>query len=111
MSITPVNWATIPNGSTTSPSTTASAIAKAPADLTSKSAFLTLLVAQIKNQNPLNPTDGVQFLTQLTQFSQLEQAITTNQGLSSIQQTLTQQAAATTLNATGSGSASGSTTN
>ncbi len=38
-----------------------------------KEAFLKLLVAQIKNQNPLNPADGVQFLTQLAQFSELEQ--------------------------------------
>ena len=38
-----------------------------------KEAFLQLLVAQVKNQNPLNPTDGVQFLSQLAQFSQLEQ--------------------------------------
>ncbi|MBC7928815.1 MAG: hypothetical protein H7039_24490 [Bryobacteraceae bacterium] len=37
--------------------------------------FLQLLVAQVKNQDPLNPTDGVQFLTQLAQFSQLEQMI------------------------------------
>ena len=95
MSITPVNWATIPPvGSTTSTTTSANSNAQSSTDLSSKSAFLTLLVAQIKNQNPLNPTDGVQFLTQLTQFSQLEQAITTNQDLASIQQTLTQQAAA-----------------
>ena len=38
-----------------------------------KETFLQLLVAQIKNQNPLNPADGVQFLTQLAQFSELEQ--------------------------------------
>ncbi|MBC8167305.1 MAG: hypothetical protein H7Y20_15725 [Bryobacteraceae bacterium] len=37
--------------------------------------FLQLLVAQVKNQDPLNPTDGVQFLTQLAQFTQLEQTI------------------------------------
>jgi flagellar basal-body rod modification protein FlgD len=40
-----------------------------------KDAFLQLLVAQIKNQDPLNPTDGVQFLSQLAQFSELEQLI------------------------------------
>ena len=34
-----------------------------------------LLVAQIKNQNPLNPADGVEFLSQLAQFTQLEQTI------------------------------------
>ncbi|MFB3776031.1 MAG: flagellar hook assembly protein FlgD [Bryobacteraceae bacterium] len=40
-----------------------------------KDDFLQLLVAQIKNQNPLNPADGVEFLSQLAQFSQLEQLI------------------------------------
>jgi flagellar basal-body rod modification protein FlgD len=38
-----------------------------------KDTFLQLLVAQIKNQNPLSPADGVQFLTQLAQFSEMEQ--------------------------------------
>ena len=41
----------------------------------SKDAFLLLLVAQIRNQNPLSPADGVEFLSQLAQFSQLEQLI------------------------------------
>ena len=45
-------------------------VAKNPVN---KETFLQLLVAQIKNQNPLNPADGVQFLTQLAQFSELEQ--------------------------------------
>jgi flagellar basal-body rod modification protein FlgD len=43
--------------------------------LASKDAFLQLLIAQIKNQDPLNPTDSVQFLSQLAQFSELEQMI------------------------------------
>lgn len=38
-----------------------------------KEMFMQLLIAQVKNQDPLNPTDGVQFLTQLAQFSELEQ--------------------------------------
>ena len=42
-------------------------------DSTNKEMFLQLLVAQIKNQNPLSPTDGVQFLTQLAQFTEVEQ--------------------------------------
>jgi flagellar basal-body rod modification protein FlgD len=41
----------------------------------SKEMFLQLLVAQIRNQDPLNPADGVQFLSQLAQFSELEQLI------------------------------------
>jgi flagellar basal-body rod modification protein FlgD len=45
------------------------------ASIVKKDDFLRLLVAQIKNQNPLNPADGVEFLAQLAQFSQLEQLI------------------------------------
>ena len=41
----------------------------------SKDLFLQLLVAQIKNQDPLNPTDGTQFVSQLAQFSELEQVV------------------------------------
>jgi flagellar basal-body rod modification protein FlgD len=53
------------------------------ADPTSKLAneqtFLQLLVAQMRNQNPLNPTDSIQFVSQLAQFSQLEQMIALRQ--------------------------------
>jgi flagellar basal-body rod modification protein FlgD len=38
----------------------------------SESTFLQLLVAQLQNQDPLQPMDGMQFVTQLAQFSQLE---------------------------------------
>ena len=34
--------------------------------------FLTLMVAQINNQNPLEPQDGTEFVSQLAQFSQVE---------------------------------------
>lgn len=37
--------------------------------------FLQLLVSQLQNQDPLNPTDGTTFVTQLAQFSQLEQEL------------------------------------
>ncbi|MDZ4796858.1 MAG: flagellar hook capping FlgD N-terminal domain-containing protein [Bryobacteraceae bacterium] len=53
---------------------TGAAAAKKNSEVT-KDAFLQLLVAQVKNQDPLNPTDGVQFLSQLAQFTQLEQTI------------------------------------
>lgn len=38
-----------------------------------KEAFLQLLVCQIQNQDPLNPQDDTEFVSQLAQFSQLEQ--------------------------------------
>lgn len=47
-----------------------------------KTEFLTLLIAQLQNQDPLNPTDASEFTAQLATFSQLEQSIRTNQLLS-----------------------------
>ena len=37
--------------------------------------FLQLLVAQIHYQDPTNPTDSTAFVTQLAQFSSLEQLV------------------------------------
>ena len=42
-------------------------------NLANENTFLKLMIAQIQNQDPLNPTDSVQFLTQLAQYSTLEQ--------------------------------------
>ena len=46
--------------------------------------FLELLVAQISHQNPLDPMDGTQYVSQLAEFSSLEslQSIRTNTGRS-----------------------------
>lgn len=46
--------------------------------------FMTLLVAQLKNQDPLNPQDGAQFVAQLAQFNSLDQLIQINQQLSAL---------------------------
>lgn len=44
--------------------------------------FLDMLIAQLKNQDPLNPMDGQNFAAQLAQFSQLEQLMNINETLS-----------------------------
>jgi flagellar basal-body rod modification protein FlgD len=44
-------------------------------------AFLKLLVAQLQNQDPLNPQDNYEFVAQLAQFSSLEQTIGINDRL------------------------------
>lgn len=47
-----------------------------PADMNDagslKNEFITLMVAQIQNQDPLNPLDGTEYVGQLAQFSQVE---------------------------------------
>jgi len=58
--------------------------------LANKEVFLSLLVAQIKNQNPLNPTDSVQFLTQLSQFTQTEQTLGIREDLKQIKDAISQ---------------------
>lgn len=58
--------------------------------------FLQLLVAQLQNQDPLNPTDGTQFVAQLAQFQQLEQSMNTGQDVTAIRQDLDQLVAAGT---------------
>ena len=46
-----------------------------------KDAFLNLMIAQLKNQNPLEPMDGSDYSAQLAQFSSLEQLQNINQSL------------------------------
>ena len=40
-----------------------------------KDAFLKLLVAQLSHQDPLKPTEGTEFVAQLSQFAMVEQSI------------------------------------
>ena len=56
--------------------------------LANKETFLQLLVAQIKNQNPMSPQDGVQFLSQLAQFTDLEQSLGMRQDIAAIKDLL-----------------------
>jgi flagellar basal-body rod modification protein FlgD len=46
-----------------------------------KDDFLKLFVTQLQNQDPLNPQDGTQFISQLAQLTQVEQAYNTNTNL------------------------------
>ena len=65
---------------------TASSSATAPPSggQVTKNMFLQLLVSQIKNQDPLNPSDSAQFLTQLAQFQQMEQSVNMGQDTAAI---------------------------
>ena len=48
--------------------------------------FLQLLVAQIQYQDPTSPTDSTAFVTQLAQFSSLEQLVAIHGDLDSLTQ-------------------------
>ena len=66
--------ASILDGKVTNGTTAASAAATAAKDGSTldKQAFLQLLVAQMKYQDPLEPTDNTEYVAQLAQFSSLE---------------------------------------
>lgn len=50
-------------------------------DALGRESFLTMLVAQLQNQDPLNPMEGSDFSAQLAQFSQLEQLMNLNDSM------------------------------
>jgi flagellar basal-body rod modification protein FlgD len=62
----------------TSPSVTTTAKGMGKED------FLTMLIAQLKNQDPLNPMSGTDFAVQLAQFSSLEQLYNVNSQLETL---------------------------
>lgn len=61
---------------------------EAPSGELGKDEFLKLLMAQIKNQDPLDPMDDKEFISQMTTFSSLEQMMNMN---NSIQQLVRNQ--------------------
>lgn len=69
---------------------TSSATAAAATNATAKAAtvdynsFLKLLVQEMKNQDPTNPSDPTQYLSQLASFSNVEQSIQTNSKLDTL---------------------------
>lgn len=83
--------------------TTASATAAAASSLTNseeeKSAisgdfqtFLSLLTAQMRNQDPLKPMESTEFVSQLANFSAVEQQVKTNDALEAIYTALSSDA-------------------
>ncbi|MBV9742686.1 MAG: hypothetical protein JO099_02900 [Acidobacteriia bacterium] len=77
--------------SSTPASSAATASANPSSSATSKSAqvnedtFMQLLVAELQNQDPSNPADGTQFVTQLAEFQQLTTSMNMAKSVSGIQ--------------------------
>ena len=76
--------------------------------LANEETFLKLLVSQLQNQDPMNPTDSNQFVSQLTSYSQLEQLIGIHTDTTSVSTALT-GATSQTSSDSNSNSNSGST--
>src|ERR1700719_1453530 len=89
----------------TTTTTNASNAAAGSSDITSND-FLTLLVSELKNQDPTQPTDPNQYITQLAQVNSLQQLISINQGIG----TLDTAIAGTSSRSTGSSGSGSSTT-
>ena len=87
----------ITSGLTTDPTANQSGTTSStndPTQVANMDTFLQLLVAQMKNQDPESPTDSTQFVSQLAQFSELEQMIGVRSDVQVIRQDVTQAAAA-----------------
>lgn len=56
--------------------------------------FLTLLTAQLRNQDPLKPADSTEFVAQLAQFAGVEQQIRTNDRIDALTAALADDEAA-----------------
>jgi len=86
---------------TTTPTTTNSSNAAGSSDITSND-FLTLLVSELKNQDPTQPTDPNQYITQLAQVNSLQQLISINQGIGTLDTAISGTSSSSTGNS-GSG--------
>lgn len=84
MAVSGVGTTTTRETNQTTQQDTTQAITNAAKDTLGKDAFLQLLVTQMRYQDPLDPMDNGEYLSQLAQFSALEQMTNVAEGLAGI---------------------------
>ncbi|MEP7074847.1 MAG: flagellar hook capping FlgD N-terminal domain-containing protein [Acidobacteriota bacterium] len=70
---------------------TASSTAPVSEGASERNMFMSLLVAQLKNQDPLAPQDGAAFVAQLAQFNSLDQLVGIRDSIEKLNLLLQQQ--------------------
>ena len=76
--------ASVLNTKAAAQSTGAQSEAAAPSTTLDYNSFLTLLIAQMKNQDPMEPMASSDYVAQLATFSQVEKTVQTNQRLAAL---------------------------
>ena len=89
------------DGTASSSSSSSSSAASSSSDITAND-FLTLLVSELQNQDPTQPTDPNEYITQLAQVNSLQQLVSINQGIGTLDTAIAPSSTGS------SGSASGS---
>ncbi len=74
----------LPTSLTTAGQTQKKGTSDGSVETVSKDEFLQLLVAQLKNQDPLEPVKNEAFLAQLATFSSLEQLVDIKEGINKL---------------------------
>lgn len=64
--------------------TSAAGKTKSPNSLADTNVFLKLLTTELCNQDPTNPTDGTEYISQLAQFTSLQQTQEINESIKTL---------------------------
>jgi len=91
------------SGSASTDTTSSSSTSAATPPVT-ENMFLKLLVAQLQNQDPTNPADSTQFVSQLAQFQTMQQSLDQGTDIVAIRQDLDQLVASSGTTTTTSSS-------